>query len=54
MAMTTKRFESRQFDTRTADGIKAAERYQMRLYSKYERVTVKAVGLDRVVVIGSN
>ena len=49
---TMTQYESKIFDTETLQGLKAAERYQNRLYNKYERVEVKAIGLTRVQVIG--
>lgn len=42
--------ESRTFDTSTLQGLKLAERYKAYLSNKYERVTVSAVGLNRVKV----
>jgi len=41
--------ESKTFDTRTAEGLKAAERYYARLYNKYDTVTV--TGPERRTVI---
>jgi hypothetical protein len=35
-----KKAESKTFDTRTEQGLKAAERYQAKLYNKYNTVTV--------------
>ena len=49
-----KRFENKTFDTSTEEGIKQAEQYQSKLYSKYESVTVKPIGMFRVIVIGHN
>lgn len=40
------------FDTSTIAGLKAAERYQQSLYSKFDKVTVTPIGLNRVKVWG--
>jgi hypothetical protein len=45
--------ESKTFDTRTAEGLKAAERYQARLYNKYDTVTVTGPEW-RTVIKGKN
>ncbi len=47
-----KRFESKTFDTSTLKGLKSAERYQNKLYSLYDSVEVKTLGLTRCIVIG--
>lgn len=45
-------YESKIFDTSTLQGLKAAERYQARLYNKYQSVNVYAIGLYRVQIVG--
>jgi len=45
---------SKVFDTSTLKGLRAAERYQAALYSKFDKVTVVPVGLNRVRVSGQN
>jgi hypothetical protein len=52
--MKRKQTETKRFDTSTIDGLKAAERYQWRLYSKYNNVTVATLGLNRVEITGRN
>jgi len=44
--------ESKTFDTSTVQGVKAAERYQQRLYAKYDSVKVITLGMFRVMVKG--
>jgi len=44
--------ESKEFDTSTEEGLKAAERYKSRLENKYDSVTTKPNGLDRVRITG--
>lgn len=44
--------ESREFDTSTVEGIERAERYQWRLYGKYDKVTVTPIGFYRVRITG--
>ena len=44
--------ESKAFDTSTLYGLKQAERYQAKLHNKYDSVTVQAIGLYRVLIIG--
>ena len=44
--------DSKTFDTGTLAGLKAAERYQQRLYGKYKSVSVVPVGLNRVRITG--
>ena len=46
--------ETKTFDTSTPKGLKQAERYQSRLYSKYDKVTVVPAGFDRVQITGRN
>jgi hypothetical protein len=46
--------ESRTFDTSTVNGLKQAERYQQRLYSKFEKVIVVPVGLSQVKIWGEH
>jgi|HubBroStandDraft_2_1064218.scaffolds.fasta_scaffold00006_78 hypothetical protein len=43
---------ARTFDTRTLAGLKAAERYQARLYNCFDKVTVTTIGLYRVRISG--
>lgn len=50
--MESRQSESRIFDTGTIEGIAEAERYQARLYDKYESVNVYAIGLNRVQIVG--
>ena len=50
--MAQRNHESKIFDTSTIQGLEAAERYQARLYSKYESVNVYAIGLYRVQIVG--
>lgn len=45
--------EAKIFDISTLEGLKAAERYQNRLYQKYEKVVVATIGLDRVKIYGN-
>ena len=45
--------ETKTFDTSTLKGLKQAERYQQRLYNKYDKVTVVPAGLERVRITGS-
>jgi len=45
--------ESKTFDTSTVHGLKLAEQYQARLYSKYDRVIVSG-GLNYVRIEGRN
>jgi hypothetical protein len=42
--------ESKTFDTGTLAGLKQAERYQARLYSKYNKVTVTPIGMSKVKI----
>lgn len=51
--MDTPKRVSKMFDTSTPEGLKAAERYQARLYNLYDRVEAKPVGLTRTLVTGS-
>ena len=44
--------ESKTFDTSTVAGLKQAEKYQQKLYGKYDSVTVKPIGLNRVLIQG--
>jgi hypothetical protein len=44
--------ESKEFDTSTEAGLKAAESYKARLENKYDSVTTKPSGLDRVRITG--
>ena len=44
--------EARVFDTSTEAGLKAAERYKVRLENKYDKVKTTPVGLDRVRIEG--
>ena len=44
--------ESRIFDTSTIRGLKSAERYKNTLNNKYESVSVHAIGLNRVQIVG--
>jgi len=46
--------ESRSFDISDAKGLKAAERYQSKLYNRFDRVTVTSLGLNRVRIEGSD
>lgn len=40
--------KSKTFDTSTLAGLKRAERYKARLENQFNKVTVTAVGLNRV------
>lgn len=42
----------KEFDTSTTAGIEEAERYQQKLYDKYDNVSVTPIGLNRVRIIG--
>ena len=44
--------QSRTFDTSTIEGLKQAERYQQRLYAKFDKVVVIPVGLNRIKIYG--
>jgi hypothetical protein len=46
--------EARVFDISNQKGIKAAEKYQWSLYDKYDRIEVKDVGFDRVIITGKS
>jgi hypothetical protein len=46
--------ETKVFDLRTTKGYTASEKYQARLYSKYDKVTVTPVGLNRVRISGTH
>jgi hypothetical protein len=39
------------FDTSTVKGIQQAERFQARMYDRYESVNVIAIGLNRVQIV---
>jgi hypothetical protein len=39
------------FDTSTINGLRAAERFQNRMYERFESVNVYAIGLDRVQIV---
>jgi hypothetical protein len=43
---------TRIFDVSTAKGIKDAERFKAKLNNRYESVTVYAIGLYRVQIVG--
>lgn len=47
-----KQYESKVFDTSTLAGLRSAERYQQRLYGKYNSVQVLTIGLNRVQIVG--
>lgn len=47
-----RRHESKIFDTSTLKGLKSAERYQAKLYNKYQSVNVYTIGLYRVQIVG--
>jgi len=49
--LNTNKSVSKIFDTSTLQGLKAAERFQQRMYSKYDSVQVKTIGLFRVMII---
>ena len=42
---------SKTFDTSTVEGIKQAERFQARMYERFESVIVYAIGLNRVQIV---
>ena len=44
--------ESKSFDTSTIEGLKQAEKYKAKLENKYDSVTTKPVGLNRVLIQG--
>jgi len=44
--------DSKDFDTSTAEGLKAAEKYKERLNNKHDKVTVTTTGLNRVRITG--
>jgi hypothetical protein len=44
--------ESKTFDTSTLKGLRQAERYQQKLYGKYDKVEVKPLGLTRTTITG--
>lgn len=50
--MANLKVESKIFDTDTVKGLKSAERYKARLESKYDKVTVTTIGLNRVYIEG--
>lgn len=40
------------FDIHTQKGINDAERYQNKLYKKYDKVKVRIIGNDRILIRG--
>ena len=40
------------FDTSTLKGLQSAERFKSRMENKYQTVTVRTIGLDRVSIVG--
>ena len=46
--------QKRVFDTSSIKGLKQAERFQNALYKKFDCVSVRPIGLDKVAVMGNN
>lgn len=46
-----KKHQSKIFDTTTVQGIKAAERFKMKMENAYQSVNVYAIGLNRVQIV---
>lgn len=52
--VSIERHISRTFDTSTVHGLNQAERFKARLNDRFDSVTVYAIGLNRVRIVGLN
>jgi hypothetical protein len=53
-SLNAKGIKTKIFDDTTIKGIKDAEKFQWKLYKKFDKVTVEPKGFDKVVVRGEN